>query len=88
MKGLCGTRPTIRSRLRRSSPRTNVTMMVSGKGQPSQTSQIAATPPNSPIIEPTERSISAEIMTNTIPTARMPVIAVWRNRLETLRALK
>ncbi|MNP60130.1 hypothetical protein D3C76_1551830 [compost metagenome] len=62
--------------------------MVNGSGQPNQTSNIAATPPNSPIIEPTERSISAEIITNTMPTARMPVIAVWRSRLEILRALR
>ncbi|MNW71120.1 hypothetical protein D3C74_507770 [compost metagenome] len=62
--------------------------MVSGSGQPSQTSKIAAAPPSSPIIEPTDKSISAEIITNTMPTAKMPVIAVWRSRLETLRALR
>ncbi len=69
-------------------PSTSVTAIVSGSGQPSQTSKIAATPPSRPIIDPTDRSISAEIMTKTIPTARMPVMAVWRSRFETLRALK
>jgi hypothetical protein len=62
--------------------------MVSGSGQPSQTSKIAAAPPSSPIIEPTDKSISAEIITNTMPTARMPVMAVCRSRLEILRALR
>ena len=49
---------------------------------------LAAAPPSKPIIEPTERSISAEMITNTMPTARMPVMAVCRRRLEILRALK
>ena len=50
--------------------------MVSGNGQPYHTLVMAAKPPSKPINEPTDKSISAEMITNTIPIAKMPVIAV------------
>ena len=45
-------------------------------------------PPRRPDSEPTDKSISAAMMTNTIPLASMPVIAICLSRLEKLRAVR
>jgi len=50
------------------------------------TSSTAANPPSRPRSEPIDRSISPEMMTNTMPQARMPVIDIWRIRFDRLRA--
>ena len=62
--------------------------MVNVNGQPHQTLVIAAKPPSKPINEPTDKSISAEMITKIIPIAKIPVIEVCRSKLEILRALR
>lgn len=45
---------------------------------------MATSPPSRPSSEPTDRSISPAMMTNTMPQASMPVTDICRNRLEML----
>ena len=42
-------------------------------------------PPRRPMAEPTDISMLPVTMTSSIPSARMPVTAVWRNRMERFR---
>ena len=48
---------------------------------------MAATPPSNPSSEPTDRSISPEMITNTMPHASMPVIDICRSRFDRLRGV-
>jgi hypothetical protein len=59
---------------------------MTGSGRWWLTSSTAAAPPRRPRSDPTDRSISPAMMTNTIPHARMPVIAICRIRFDRLRA--
>ncbi len=52
--------------------------------QPWLTVRMATSPPSRPSSEPTDRSISPAMMTNTMPQASMPVTDICRNRLEML----
>ena len=63
-----------------SAPSASVAGNARASGQPALTDRIAAIPPRSPAIAPTERSISPVTMTMTMPTARSEVTDICRAR--------
>jgi len=68
-------------------PAATTTAMLTASGRCQPTSKIAEIPPSSPSSEPTDRSISPEMMTNTMPQASIPVIAICRSRFDRLRGV-
>src|SRR6202011_5556373 len=84
MKG--GTRPSWISTplsIPRDAPAARATRMEEIMGTPWVMSKATRTLLN-PTIEPTERSMPAEMMTMVIPMATTPMIATWRTRFERL----
>src|SRR2546430_677473 len=61
--------------------------IASGIGTPWKSSS-AATQPDSPSTDPTDRSIPAVRMTSSWPIAMMPKMATWRARLDRLLAVR
>ena len=69
-------------------PATSTVPTASQVFHPRLTVRMATSPPSRPSSEPTERSISPAMMTNTMPQASMPVTDICRNRLEMLLGLR
>src|SRR2546421_7168815 len=70
---------------------TPTTMAATGAaGRPNSNTVImyAAIPPANPSTDPADRSIFAETITISIPTAMMPVTDIWVIRLDRLRAVR
>ena len=63
-------------------------MIERGHGSVVNVSTMAATTPAIATVDPDERSMPPLMMMNIMPEASMPVMAIWRRRLEKLRAVR